>query len=453
MVARLDSTERDRLLTSLGPEQLEKLRYDWRFWARPNQLPPKLSQGKVPWRVWLLLAGRGFGKTRCGAEWVRGEVERAGVRRVALVAPTAADARDTMVLGESGLLNVCPPWNMPKYEPSKRRVVWPNGAYAMLFSADEPDRLRGLQHEIAWCDELASWQYPEAWDMLLFGLRLGKNPRAVVTTTPKPIKLVRELLVDRRTAITKGSTFDNRDNLAEAFFDDILKKYEGTRLGRQEIYAEVLDDIPGALWTEEILSKTRVMVAPKDLVRVVVAIDPAVSSGDNSCEHGIVVAGRCQEGHAYVLEDGSLFGTPDEWARQAKHLYDKYKADLYVAEKNNGGDLVEANIRTVDPNAKIELVHASRGKVRRAEPVAALYEQGKVHHVGRFKLLEDQLCVFTSDFDVDRMGFSPDRADALVWAVTKLLVEPGTDAMIEYYRLQVEKLKCEQRERAMEVAA
>lgn len=401
----------------------------------------------------MLNAGRGFGKTRCGAEWVRGRIESGEVRRVALVGATAADARDTMVLGESGLLSVCPPWNMPKYEPSKRRLTWPNGAYAMLFSADEPDRLRGLQHEIAWCDELASWQYPEAWDMLMFGLRLGKNPQCVVTTTPKPVKLVRELLASRTTAVTTGSTFENRDNLAPAFFEEIIKKYEGTRLGRQEIFAEVLDDVPGALWTEEILDRNRLMAAPANLMRVVVAIDPAVSSGDDACEHGIVVAARGEDGHAYVLDDVSLFGTPDEWARAAKSAYDRWKADIYVAEKNNGGDLVEANLRTVDPNAKIKLVHASRGKVRRAEPVAALYEQGKVHHIGKFKTMEDQLCVFTSDFDVDKMGFSPDRGDALVWAITELLVEPGTDAMIEYYRMKVEQLQAAKRERMGEAAA
>lgn len=280
----------------LAKRGIEAARYDWERLARPNQLPPPGD-----WRGWLLLAGRGFGKTRTGAEWVRAQI-RGGKRRLALVAPTAADARDVMVEGESGILSVFPAREKPRYQPAVRRVIWPNGAMATLFSADEPERLRGPQHDGAWCDELGSWRYPEAWDMLMFGLRLGLNPRVVITTTPRPTKLVRELVNDPGIFVTRGSTYDNRANLAPTFFSQIVRKYEGTRLGRQELEAELLEDVPGALWNHRMIDDARVRAAAS-LSRVVVAVDPAVTSGEDSDETGIIVAGKDDDGAGYALAD------------------------------------------------------------------------------------------------------------------------------------------------------
>src|SRR6185437_12677383 len=336
--------------------QARDLIHDWRFWARPNQLPPDGA-----WRVWLLLAGRGFGKTRTGAEWVRAQIEENGARRIALVAPTAADVRDVMIEGESGLLAVAAPGMRPDYEPSKRRLTWPNGAVATCFSAEEPNRLRGPQHDAAWCDELAAWRHEEAWDMLMLGLRLGADPRCVVTTTPKPIRLIRQLLGDRGAVVTRGSTYDNAANLAPAFLAQIVRRYEGTRLGRQELDAEVLDDVPGALWTREAIDRAKVAVAPA-LRRVVVAIDPAVSTGEDADETGIVVAALGQDGHGYVLDDLSGRYAPAGWARRAVAAYHAHHADRVVAEVNNGGDLVEATLRAVDAGVAYRAVRASRGK-------------------------------------------------------------------------------------------
>lgn len=321
-----------------------------------------------------------------------------------------------MVEGESGLLAISPPWNRPKYEPSKRRVTWANGAIATLYSADEPERLRGPQHDLAWPDELGAWRYPETWDMLMFGLRLGRKPRLVVTTTPRPTRLIRDLIAAPTTVVTRGSTYDNRANLAPAFFEQIIRKYEGTRLGRQELYAEVLDDVPGALWTRAMLEIARATAPPPDLVRVVVAIDPAVTSGEDSDETGIVVAGTDANGHAHVLADRSCRMSPDGWATRAITALDEFKGDRVVAEVNNGGDLVEATIRTVRKNAPYRKVHASRGKRVRAEPIAALYEQARVTHHGNLEHLEAQMLTFLPEGS----DASPDRVDALVWALTEL---------------------------------
>jgi predicted phage terminase large subunit-like protein len=428
-LASLASPLRLRLIWSLTRGQALTTKHDWSFWARDEQLPPPGD-----WRVWLLLAGRGFGKTRTGAEMVQARVKAHGARRIALVAPTAADARDVMVEGASGLLAVAQPGDRPLYEPSKHRLTWPNGAVATTFSADEPERLRGPQHDFAWCDELAAWRYPEAWDMLMFGLRLGDDPRAVVTTTPRPNKLIRGLIADPKVVVTRGRTAANWAHLAPAFLDQIVRRYEGTRLGRQELDAEILDDLPGALWQHGMIEAVRVSILPV-LTRVVVAIDPAAASHEHADETGIVVAGRDAAGHAYVLADVSGRYAPAEWARAAIAAYRTHEADRIVAEINNGGEMVEATMRMVDPDIPFGAVRASRGKVARAEPVAALYEQGRVHHLGAFAHLEDQMCAFTSDFDRNAAGYSPDRVDALVWALTELLVEarPG-DAMFEAYR-------------------
>jgi phage terminase large subunit-like protein len=412
----------NELFAALRPSQAVALLYEWRFWARPNQLPPDGN-----WRVWLLLAGRGFGKTRTGAEMIRARAIARSARRFALVAPTAGDARDVMVEGESGILAISPPWERPRYEPSKRRLTWPNGAVGTLFSADEPERLRGPQHDAAWCDEIASWRYPEAWDMLMFGLRLGADPRVVVTTTPRSSRLLKELVADPAVVVTRGTTYENRTNLAPGFLRQIIRKYQGTRLGRQELDAELLEDVPGALWNRSIIEATRARTAPV-LTRIVVAIDPAASSTDEADETGIVVAGKDSDGHGWVLADASGRHQPTEWAKTAISAYRSHSADRIVAEVNNGGEMVEATLRMIEPNLPFAAVRASRGKVTRAEPVAALYEQGRVHHVGMFPQLEDQMCAFTanerSNIKARWASRSPDRVDALVWAFTDLLVEP-----------------------------
>jgi phage terminase large subunit-like protein len=351
------------------------------------------------------------------------------------VAATAPDARDVIVEGESGILAVCPSSERPTYEPSKRRLTWPNGAIATTYSADEPDRLRGPQHTDAWADELASWRYPEAWDQLQFGLRLGLNPRAIVTTTPRPTPLVKDLIASPTTHVTRGSTYENAANLAPAFLESIERKYAHTRLGRQEIFAEVLSDNPGALFFASQIEKLRVRAAPR-LLRIVIALDPAVSNNPNSDETGIIVIGLGADLHAYVLADLSGRFTPAEWARRAVRAFYEFQADRIVAEVNQGGALVESNLRTVDPRVPYKAVRASRGKAIRAEPVAGLYEQGRVHHVGVFASLEDQMCAFdpimaaaapvrrAKDLSPSAaLSKSPDRLDALVWGVSELMIE------------------------------
>lgn len=409
-VALLPESEWQKILNDLSDDEIQQLEYDWKFWARPNQLAPAGD-----WQYWLLLAGRGYGKTKTGAEWIRERVESDKARRIALVAPTAADARDTMVEGESGILSVCPPWNRPVYEPSKRRLTWPNGAMALLFSAEEPDRLRGPQHDTAWCDEIAAWKYPEkTWDMLQFGLRLGDDPRAAITTTPRPIPLVKNILNDSSTHVTRGSTYENLSNLASAFIDVIISRYEGTRLGRQELNAEILDDNPDALWTRQTIEDARVSKVP-NLLRIVVGVDPAVTSNEASADTGIVVAAADERGEYYVLGDYTIHATPKKWAQEIIAAYYKHSADRVIGEVNNGGELVEYTLRTIDPNVSYRSVRASRGKQTRAEPISALYEQSKVHHVGSFPALEDQMCDW-----VPGEGSSPDRVDALVWALSEL---------------------------------
>ncbi|MGB3271813.1 MAG: terminase family protein [Xanthobacteraceae bacterium] len=388
----------------------------WRAKARPEQLPPAGA-----WNGWLFLAGRGAGKTRSGAEWICESVETGEAKRIALVAPTAHDARHVMVEGESGILSIAPAWNRPDYEPSRRKLTWKSGAEAFTFSSEEADRLRGPQFDLAWADELAAWTDPQtAWDMLMLGLRLGRHPRWLATTTPRPIKLLKDLLTRKDVVISRATTFDNAANLASTFLEAVKARYEGTRLGRQELNAELLSDTPGALWQLDWLDKGRVVRAP-ELKRIVVAIDPAVSNSEGSDETGIVVAGIDHNDHGYVLADLSGRYGPRDWAIKAVCAYRDHKADRIVAEVNNGGAMVETTLRMVDASVPYRAVHASRGKVTRAEPISALYEQGKIHHVGTFSALEDQMCSFTSDFDRNRAGYSPDRLDALVWCLTELM--------------------------------
>jgi len=395
-------------LSRLSNEEAAQLRYMWEFWARPEQLAPP-----DPWSIWLIKAGRGWGKTRVGAEWVRHMKDSVG--RIALIGPTAADVRDVMVDGDSGIIPISPPWDKPEYQPSKRRVVWQNGSVAYMYSADEPERLRGPQHGAAWCDEAGSWRYPDTWDMMMFGLRLGKNPKVAVTTTPRPTPMLKQIQSAPNVVITRGTTYENRANLAASFFDSIITKYEGTRLGRQELEGHDLDDSPGAMWNRDQIDKFRIRKA-LEMVRIVVAIDPAVTSKDDSDETGIVVVGKDEFGHAYVLEDCSIKGTPDEWGRAAIQAMNRHQADRIVAEVNQGGDMVRYVLETIDKNVPVKMVRASRGKVSRAEPVSALYEQGKVHHVGVFHKLEDQMCTWEPGMP------SPDRMDAMVWGMTELML-------------------------------
>ena len=412
--ARSDAIE---IVQSVLPNPLAiKLNYNWPLYARDSQLPPEGD-----WDTWLILAGRGFGKTRTGAEWVRDQVESKAAHRIALVARTIPEAQSIMIEGESGIINVSPPWNKPTYEPSKRKLTWPTGAHALVFSSHEPDQLRGPQFDAAWCDELASWEYPEqTWDNLSFALRLGRRPRSVVTTTPKPIELVRTLIGSPGTFITRGSTFDNKDNLAPAFFNGIIDRYDGTRIGQQEIYAEITDEDEDALWKREWIEKARLGSYPP-IARIVVSIDPAMSTRPTSSETGIVVVGAdMRRQHAYILADESGRLTPNNMALRVAHLYDKFNATQIVVEANAGGNHVETTLRNaIERTLPIKSIRARHGKQIRAEPVAALYEQGRVHHVGRFPELEDQMCTWTPDLGPSH---SPDRADALVHAVTDLIL-------------------------------
>lgn len=413
-LATLPPSDRKAALAKLTPEEAEALLHNWRgFLARPEQIAPPGD-----WDGWLILAGRGFGKSRSGAEWVREGVKSGALTRIALVGETAKDTRDVMVEGPSGILAVHPEEERPVYEPSKARVTWANGAVATLFNATEPDQLRGPQFDGAWCDELAKWRYArETFDQLQFGLRLGTKPRQIVTTTPRPIELVRELVANARWQVTRGSTFDNASNLAPGFLSAIREKYEGTRLGRQELNAEILDDIPGALWTRDILDASRRSDLPP-LKRVYVGIDPAVTAGEDADEHGIIVAGVDGDQHGWVVADGSLRGSPLQWARRAVSLHDEYEADGIVVEVNQGGDMVAHTLRSVRPTIKIVEVRATRGKHVRAEPIAALYEQGRVSHHGSFPDLEDQMVLMTPEGYAGEK--SPDRLDALVWVLTQL---------------------------------
>ena len=417
-----DADLRARLAT-LPEADLRTLYYDWNFWARPDQrIPDHCACHPDGWAVWLVLAGRGFGKTRVGAETVR-IWKKQGYKRINFIAATADDLRDTMVEGETGILAVCPNSERPIYRVSKRRLEWPDGSKSLLFSAEEPERLRGKQHDKLFCDEPASWQYGEdAWNQAMFGLRLGDNPQAVATTTPKPTKLIRTLMADSSTHITRGTTYENRDNLANTFYTKIITRYEGTRLGRQELMGEVLDDNPGALFHLADIEGARVQKLPP-LSRIVVALDPAVTSNEDSDEWGIIAAGidgRFPE-HGYLIADESGIYTPNEAAKQGVRLYHRLGADRIVGEANNGGDMIEALLRNEDANVSYKKVTASRGKVIRAEPVSALYEQRRVHHDGTFGALESQMI----NWNPQAGEGSPDRMDAMVWAMTELF--GGTD--------------------------
>jgi phage terminase large subunit-like protein len=440
---------REVFLMSLSRQELKTLAWDWRFWGRPSQFAPPGD-----WSVWLALAGRGFGKTRLGAEWVREQVcgktpmARGNVGRIALVAETAADARDVMVQGPSGILATTPPDFRPRYVKSDRKLEWPNGAIAHTYSAEDPEQLRGPEHELAWSDELAKWRYAqETWDMLQFGMRIGE-PRQLATTTPRPIPLVRQLLADEGkvggTVVTRGRTFDNTANLASTFIRKMNSKYAGTRLGRQELDAELLEDVLGALWQQRQFYVRDPESNPKaagcnakdaarflnmtSYRRIVVAVDPSGTRGeeDSRDEVGIVVAGEIMtpgmpDTEYVILEDATSEGGPSEWGARAVKAYEDWGADMIVGEENFGGAMVEHTIKTTNRRVPYAPVRASRGKVVRAQPIASLYEQGRVRHAGSFPDLEDQMCGFTyNGYEGDG---SPDRADAAVWAITYFIAE------------------------------
>ena len=429
LLAELDEIERNAFLSSLSNEEALALQYDWNFWGRPNQHAPEGN-----WFLWLILAGRGFGKSRCGAEWIKKKAKTPG-KRFALVGQTAAEVRDVMVEGQSGILACAEPWFMPEYQPSKRRIVWPNGTWATTYSGDSPDQLRGPNFDDAWVDEFAKFKYPSAtWSNLEFALRAGKMPQVCMTTTGRPVKKLKELAADEETIITRGSTRDNIANLSARSVERVFRLYEGTRLGRQELYGEILGDNPNALWRIDWIDDTRVSTYP-DLVRVVVGVDPP---GSTSTECGIVVAGIDQSGHGYVIDDMSMVGTPSEWGAQAVAAYFKHDADLIVCEGNFGGDMVISTVETAAEKARIRVptrkVHASRGKHIRAQPVSMLYEQGHVSHVGTFGDLESEQVEwqpFLAGDDDEEVTYSanprksqpsPNRLDAVVWALTFLMV-------------------------------
>lgn len=406
--------DRQRILAGYTSADLMRLAYDWAFWRRPNQCEPDGA-----WLVWFIRAGRGWGKTRVGAEAVRAAVKR-GCKRIALVAPTAGDARDVMVEGESGLLSVFPHSQRPTYEPSKRRVTFHNGAIATTYSADEPDRLRGPQHDYAWGDEPASWKRgSEVWDNLSLGLRLGERPQCLLTGTPRPTRWLRDLANEPGTISTVGSTYENVANLAPTFVAQVFGRYEGTTMGRQELHAEWLDDVEGALWTEAIIDLYRQTSWERTgggTTRVVVGVDPP----GETAECGIVVAGgpavSTPTSHAVVLDDCSMAGRPEAWGAQVVATWRKWNADEVLVEANQGGDMVRAVIHSIDPLCPVRKIRASVSKAERALPVSALYERGRVHHVGFFPMLESQMATW-----VPSEGKSPDRMDAMVHAITHLL--------------------------------
>jgi phage terminase large subunit-like protein len=419
----------DQLLAALPAPQLRHLGRDWGLRAKSFQYPPRLSQAGLAWTIWLFLGGRGAGKTYAGAQWVRGlalglrDFAARPVGRIALVGETADDVRHVMVEGVSGILAAHAQRERPRWLPSRRQLVWDNGAVAQAFSAEDPESLRGPQFEAAWCDELAKWRHADAtWNMLQFGLRLGERPRRLVTTTPRPMPLLRRLLVHPRAAITRARTHANAEHLAPDFLAEIEAEFAGTRLGRQEIDGEIVEDRVGALWTRDALETLR-GEAPPALKRIVVAVDPPASSSRRADCCGIVAAGLDAANVVHVLADATLGAAkPGEWARVALALYHRLQADALVAEVNQGGEMVAAVIAEADASVPVVMVRASRGKYLRAAPVAQLYEQGRARHAGRFPALEDEMCGFGPDGLAE--GRSPDRLDALVWAISYLALTP-----------------------------
>lgn len=420
----LPEEERLERLRLLSPIEKAELRYHWSLWGRRSQIAPAGD-----WSTWLICAGRGFGKTRAGAEWVRRIARGNPDARIALVGASLAEVRSVMVEGESGLLAVCPPANCPVYEPSLRRVSWANGAQAFLFSAGEPESLRGPQHHAAWCDEIAKWddssdRAVRAWDNLLLGMRLGESPRILATTTPRVVPLMHRLVAGEtagQVRVMRGSTSANAANLPGQFLKDMTEQFGGTSLGRQELDGELIEDVEGALWSRALLEQCRSAAPPAPPVRTVIGVDPPASAHGDEC--GIVVAALDASGQATVLADCSVEKpSPERWARAVAGAARAWNADRVVAEANQGGAMVASVLRAADVALPLKLVHASSGKAARAEPVAALYEAGRVRHADLFARLEDQLCGLMAGGAYEGPGRSPDRADALVWALSELML-------------------------------
>lgn len=413
--------ERTAHLAALSEAERAEFRHHWALFAREEQLPPPGD-----WRLWLVMAGRGFGKTRLGAEWVRQIASDNPEARIALVGASLAEARAVMVEGESGILACCPPRRRPRFEPSLRRLTWPNGAQATLYSAAEADSLRGPQHSHAWCDEIAKWdnaseRAENAWNNLVLGLRLGESPRVLATTTPRAVPLLQRLLGEDDAVVTRGRTEDNRENLPARFLRDMRRSFGRSALARQELDGELLTDREGALWTRALIEAAREAVPASPPARVVVGVDPPASAKGDAC--GIVVAELGEDGLARIRADATVQrASPEKWARAVADTAARWRADRVVAEANQGGAMVESVLRAAAIALPIKLVHASTGKAARAEPVAALYEAGRVRHIGSFPALEDQLCGFVAG-GYQGPGRSPDRADAAVWALTELMLE------------------------------
>lgn len=421
-IRALPDNSKAQFFKSLNKEEKYKLLYTWEMWAREGQLEPE-ELGKNGKFIWFAMAGRGWGKTRVFVEWLIKKIQQDGYRHITLAGAAADEVRDIMIEGESGILENSPPWFYPMYEPSKKKLTWPNGAIAKIVYGSEPNKSRGMQSDLIWADEIAKWKHPEeTFDNLMMGLRLGKNPLCGVSSTPKPTKFIKNLGNREETILTIGTTMENVENLAPPFLKTIVSKYKGTRLGKQELEAKLLDDNPNALWSRVWLDEYRIKNAP-EMYKVIVAIDPSVSdpkeTAENNAECGIVVVGEAKvkgedEPHYFVIEDLSIMARPLGWARKAVSGYKVHMADRIIAEKNNGGEMVKDNLHNVDSKVPVSLVWASRGKHTRAEPVSSLYEQGRVHHVGTFDELEDQLCEWEPGMK------SPDRLDAVVWGISWL---------------------------------
>lgn len=408
---------------SLSNEQATALLYDYDLVLREKQKLPDLSK---PWRTWLVLAGRSFGKTYAGSKAVHELVMRNGYRNVGLVGPDMSDTRGTMIQKISGIMNTCPPWEKPRYYKSDKIALrWPNGAIASVYGSTDEDDIRGDNTDLLWLDEICSWKrMEETYTQAMLTNRLGDHPRVIITTTPKPSKLLKMILKSPDTIVTTGDTFENT-TMSDAALDFFKRMYEGTKIGRQELYAEVLEDNEGALFKIDDIDAPRIRDGNKEDIikhcqRIVVSIDPAVTNNDESDSTGIVVCGKLDDRYGVVLEDATMKGSPNEWASQAIALYYKYKADRIIAEVNNGGDLVENTLRMIDRHVSYSSVRATRGKVRRAEPIAALYEQHRIKHFGYHKQLEQQM----TEWQVG--DSSPDRLDSLVWGLTELFVSSGT---------------------------
>lgn len=416
--SRIPESQQAEIMDSFRDDELFNLTEDWFFTARREQFPPGGG-----WFIWLILAGRGFGKNWIGSNWIINEHRFGGATNSAVVARTASDLRRTCIEGSSGIMTIAPKDFYPEYKPSLSKLVWPNGTETQLYTADKPEKLRGPNHDRAWCDELSYWRYmEEAWDNLMMTLRFGTDPRCIITMTPRPIKMIKELLKrdGRDVVVTRGSTLDNNDNLSSKFIEQITEQYYGTRLWQQEVEGAYLEDMEGALWNRAMLEKNRVRIEPPRYSRKIVAVDPSTTGGEDADECGIIVAGMGRyDKHAYITADLSMRASPETWARRVVRAYNEEECDCVVAEKNNGGEMIRATIHSIDETVNVKLVHASRGKDIRAEPVASLDEQGRIHHVGMFSELEDEMCSFVPG---DGIQESPNRMDARVWAIHELMI-------------------------------